>query len=115
MPPHCDSLDGPVVVAARKALEEGRVELVLPFVPADGEAEVTAVFDQSMAIRGASPAVSAVADSWFFDTVVRVHRAVEGAPYTGLQPAGLREGPVTPVAERTLETGPGNEQRSEER
>src|SRR3546814_143203 len=109
MPPHCDSLDGPVVVAARKALEEGRVELVLPFVPADGEAEVTDVFDQTMAIRGASPAVSAVADRWFFENVVRVHRAGEGAPYTGLKPAGLSEGPVIPVAERALETGSGDE------
>ena len=104
MPPHCDSLDGPVVVAARKALEEGRVEFVLPFVPADGEAEVTEVFEQTMAIRGASPAVGAVADRWFFENVVRVHRAGEGAPYTGLKPAGLSEGPVIPVAERALET-----------
>ena len=109
MPPHCDSLDGPVVVAARKALEEGRVELVLPYVPADGEAEVTDVFEQTMAIRGASPAVSAVADRWFFENVVRVHRAGEGAPFTGLKPAGLSEGPVIPVAERALETGSGDE------
>src|SRR3546814_16263882 len=109
MPPHCDSLDGPVVVAARKALEEGRVELVLPFVPADGEAEVTDVFDQTMAIRGASPAVSAVADRWFFENVVRVHRAGEGAPYTGLKPAGLSEGTVIPVAERAPATGSGDE------
>jgi hypothetical protein len=109
MPPHCDSLDGPVVVAARKALEEGKVELVLPYVLADGEAEVTDVFEQTMAIRGASPAVSAVADRWFFENVVRVHRAGEGAPYTGLKPAGLSEGPVIPVAERALETGSADE------
>ena len=92
MPPHCDSLDGPVVVAARKALEKGRVELVLPFVPTDGEAEVTEVFEQTMAIRAASPAVSAVADRSFFENVVRVHRAGEGAPYTGLKPAGADRG-----------------------
>jgi hypothetical protein len=109
MPPHCDSLDGPVVVAARKALEEGQVDLVLPFVPAESEAEVTDVFEQTMAIRGASPAVSAVADRWFFENVVRLHRAGEGAPYTGLKPAGLSEGPVIPVAERALETGSGDE------
>lgn len=105
MPPHCDSLDGPVVVAAEKALAERRVELVLPFVPADGEAEVTAMFEQTMAVRGASAGVTAVADRWFFENVVRLHRAGEGAPYTGLQPAGLSEGPVIPVAERAIETG----------
>jgi hypothetical protein len=34
MPPHCDSLDGPVVTAARRALDAGNVDLVLPFVHA---------------------------------------------------------------------------------
>lgn len=109
MPPHCDSLDGPVVVAARGALEEGRVELVLPFVRADREAEVKAIFDQTMAIRGTSPAVTEVADRWFFENMVRIHRAGEGAPYAGLKPAGLSVGPVIPVAERALETGSPDE------
>jgi hypothetical protein len=49
--------------------------------------------------------VNEVADLYFFDTVVRVHRAGEGAPYTGLKPAGLSEGPVIPVAQRAIETG----------
>ncbi len=98
-----------MVLAASKALEEGRVELVLPFVPADGEAEVAEVFEQTMAIRGTSSAVAAVADRWFFENVVRVHRAGEGAPFTGLKPAGLGEGPVIPVAERAIETGSAEE------
>ena len=109
MPPHCDSLDGPVVVAASQALGSGRVELILPFVPAEGEAEVRSAFDQTVAIRAQSPEVAAFADRWFFENVVRVHRAGEGAPYTGLKPAGLSEGPVIPVAERALETGSGDE------
>jgi hypothetical protein len=109
MPPHCDSLDGPVVVAARKALEEGHVEIVLPFVPAEGEGEVTAVFEQAMAVRDASPEVTSVVDRWFFENVVRIHRAGEGAPYAGLKPAGLSVGPVIPVAERALETGSAEE------
>ena len=54
MPPHCDSLDGPVVAAARQALTSANVELVLPFVPAEREAEVTAAFEQVMAVRGRS-------------------------------------------------------------
>lgn len=109
MPPHCDSLDGPVVVAAEEALASGRVEVILPFVPADGEGEVRSAFDQTVAIRGQSPEVREVADRWFFENVVRVHRAGEGAPYTGLKPAGLSVGPVIPVAERALETGSGDE------
>ena len=105
MPPHCDSLDGPVVAAAKRALEAGKAEIVLPYVPKDGEGEVTKAFDAVIAVRGQGPAVREVADLHFFETVVRVHRAGEGAPYTGLKPAGLDHGPVIPVAERAIETG----------
>lgn len=105
MPPHCDSLDGPVVTAARRALDAGDVDLVLPFVHADGEEEVRAAFDRVLPVRGLGPDARDVADRLFFETVVRVHRAGEGAPYTGLKPAGLSEGPVIPLAEHAVETG----------
>lgn len=105
MPPHCDSLDGPVVTAARQALEAGDVDLVLPFVPEHDEAEVRAVFDTVVGVRGLSEAAGEVADRLFFETVVRVHRAGEGASYTGLKPAGMSEGPVILLAERAIETG----------
>ena len=36
---------------------------------------------------------------------MRLHRAGEGAPYTGLKPAGLDVGPVIPVAEKAIKTG----------
>ena len=99
MPPHCDSVDGPVVNAARTALEAGDVALVLPFVRADGEAEVRRVFDSVLPVRDFGPEVREVADRLFYETVVRIHRAGEGAPYTGLKPAGLSVGPVIPLAE----------------
>jgi hypothetical protein len=105
MPPHCDSLDGPVVTAARQALEDGDVDLVLPFVPEDGEAEVRAMYDAARQVRGLGEEAREVADRLFFETVVRVHRAGEGAPYTGLKPAGLPQGPAIPLAERAIETG----------
>lgn len=41
--------------------------------------------------------------------VARVHRAGEGAAYTGLKPAGTPVGPVIPLAERAVETGSANE------
>ena len=109
MPPHCDSLDGPVVAAARQALEAADVDLVLPFVHPEGEAEVRAVFDTVVPVRRLSPAAGEVADRLFFETVVRIHRAGEGAPYTGLKPAGLSVGPVIPLAERAVETGSPDE------
>lgn len=109
MPPHCDSMDGPVVTAARQALEAGRAEIVLPYVPKDGEAEVREAFDAVIGVRGQGPDVREVADLHFFETVVRVHRAGEGAPFTGLKPAGLDHGPVIPVAERAIEIGSPDE------
>lgn len=105
MPPHCDSMDGPVVTAARQALEVADVDLVLPFVPAEAEAEVRAAYDRVMPIRDTGPQVRETAELWFFETVVRLHRAGEGAPYTGLKPAGLSVGPVIPLAERAIESG----------
>lgn len=105
MPPHCDSLDGPVVVAARDALDREDVERVLPFVPAEGEDKIRRAFDLATRARFQGSEAREVADLFFFETVVRVHRAGEGAAFTGLKPAGLDQGPVIPLAERAIETG----------
>ncbi len=109
MPPHCDSLDGPVVNAARQALAEGELDLILPYVHADGEDEVRGAFDLAQKARALGGEARAVADRWFFETAVRVHRAGEGAPFTGLKPEGLDVGVVIPAAERALDTGSTSE------
>ena len=82
---------------------------MLPYVPAHAEAEVSAAFQQVLPIRATSGSAGELADHWFFETVVRLHRAGEGASYTGLKPAGQDEGPVIPVAERALHTGSADE------
>jgi hypothetical protein len=102
-------MDGPVVQAARRALEAGNVDLILPFVQADGEEEIRRAFEKVVRLRGRSEEARDVADLYFFETVVRVHRAGEGAPFTGLKPAGLPVGPVIPVAEKAIETGSSDE------
>ncbi len=109
MPPHCDSMDGPVVKAAKAALASGDVRLILPYVPKEGEAEVSTAFDKVLAARAAGGAAADVADLYFFETVVRIHRAGEGAAFTGLKPAGLSEGPVIPLAEAAVESGSADE------
>lgn len=111
MPPHCDSLDGPVVTAARRALTLGEVDLILPFVHAEGEPEIRDAFDLALKARALGGEAQEVADRWFFETAVRVHRAGEGAPFTGLKPAGLDVGVVIPAAERALATGSASEHR----
>lgn len=102
---HCDGLDGPVVNLARQALAKGDVKIVLPWVAADKEAEIRKAFDLAVAVRGKGAKEKELADTYFFETLVRVHRAGEGAPYTGLKPAGLDLGPAIPAADKALETG----------
>ena len=41
---------------------------------------------------------------YFFETLVRMHRAGEGAAYTGLKPAGMVEPPIA-AADKAIETG----------
>jgi uncharacterized protein DUF6448 len=109
MPPHCDSMDGPVVRAAQEALDREDVGMILPYVPETGEPEVRRVFDLVVKARAQGAEAREVADRFFFETVVRVHRAGEGAAYTGLKPAGLDVGPVIPLAEAAIRRGDPSE------
>lgn len=105
MPPHCDTRDGPVVRAAQKALATGNVNYVLIWVPEESEKEVQEVFGRVMRSRTAGDEARNAVDDWFFETVIRLHRAGEGAAFTGLKPAGLDEGPIVPRAEKAIESG----------
>ena len=102
---HCDSLDGPVVKAAQQALAARDVTAVLIWVSAADESEIREAFEQTLAVRTLNPRAMALADRYFFETVVRVHRAGEGAPYTGLKPANRDLGPAIPAADRALAAG----------
>ena len=101
---HCDGLDGPVVAAARKALASGNVNLALIWVQPGDEAEIRAVFSDAASVRKLGPAAEHLADRQFFETLVRLHRAGEGAAYTGLKPAGQDLGPAIPAADRAINT-----------
>lgn len=102
---HCDALDGPVVVAARKALAKGDAGPVLVWVKPDDEPQIRAAFARTLAVRALGTEAKDLADAYFFETLVRVHRAGEGAPYTGLKPAGLDLGPAIPAADKALASG----------
>ncbi len=102
---HCDSIDGPVAKAALAALDTGNVNLALPYAPATAESEIKAAFAQSLKVRVLGPEAKTLADRAFVETTVRLHRAGEGAAYTGLKPAGIDYGPAIPAAERAIETG----------
>jgi hypothetical protein len=105
MPPHCDSLDGPVVKAAQRALAARDPELVLPYVPEEAEDEVVSAFERALAVGALGGEARELAERWLFENIVRLHREGEGAGYSGLKPAGLDVGPVIPLAEEALESG----------
>lgn len=101
---HCDTIDGPVVAEARAALETGDVTPVLKWVQAENEAEITTAFKSAMAVRSQGSDAQKLADRYFFETLIRLHREGEGAPYTGLKPAGTIE-PAVAAADGAIEAG----------
>jgi hypothetical protein len=101
---HCDTLAGPVVQDAKAALEKGDVTPVLKWVGKDQEKGVRAAFRRALAAKTKAPAIKEKAEIQFFETLVRIHRAGEGAPYTGLKPDTAIE-PIVAAADQSLETG----------
>jgi hypothetical protein len=101
---HCDSMDGPVVADAQRALAQQDLTPVLKWIDAADEAEVQNAFGMTLAVRSESETAQKLADRWFFETLVRVHRASEGEGFTGLKPAGSVE-PGIAAADKALEDG----------
>lgn len=102
---HCDGLDGPVVMAARKALDTGDVKLVLLWVQKTDEAQIKEAFKKTLAVRNLNHQARELTDMYFYETLVRIHRAGEGFRYTGLKPAGRDLGPAIPAGDKAIETG----------
>lgn len=101
---HCDTLDGPVVATARVALEKGDITPLLKWVRPADEKEIKTAFNKTLAVRKQGDEAKELADMYFFETLVRIHRAGEGAPYTGLKP-GEAIDPAVALADKVLESG----------
>ena len=101
---HCDTMNGPVVQDARRAIETNDVTPVLKWVTEADESEVKAAFDRTLAVRASGDAAQELADLYFFETLVRLHRMSEGVGYTGLKPA-TAVAPEIAAADHALETG----------
>lgn len=106
---HCDTFDGPVVTDARRALETGNPEPVLKWVLPEHEAQIRDHFAKTLVVRGQSAEARELADRWFFETLVRLHRAGEGFGFTGILPAGAPIEPIILAADEALESGSGDE------
>jgi hypothetical protein len=101
---HCDTLDGPVVETARQALASGDVTPLLKWVSIKDEPLIRAAFQNTMEVRKLGGKAQELADMYFFETLVRIHREGEGASYTGLK-AGSEIDPAVALADKALETG----------
>lgn len=99
---HCDTEDGPVVTAGRRALLTGNVNHALAWVPEADEAEVRDAFT---AARTTSGDGLAAVERRFLETLVRLHRAAEGAGFTGIKPTGTPWPAAVTAADRALAEG----------
>jgi hypothetical protein len=102
---HCDTMDGPVVIDAQKAFEEKNVNYVLKWVKADDEAVVKQAFDLVMKVRPINSEAKQLAEKYFYDVLVRIHRAAEGVPFTGVKPSGSFVDEKVKEADKSLVTG----------
>ena len=101
---HCDTLDGPVVATARTALDKGDVTSLLKWVRPEDEKKIRGAFQKTLAMRDKGAEVKEFAEMYFFETLVRIHREGEGAPYTGLKP-GEAVDPAVALADKALGNG----------
>ena len=104
---HCDTAAGPVIPEAKAALEQGDVTPLLKWIKPDNEAEIQAAFAKAVAVRGQSPEARELADLYFLETLVRVHRAGEGAPYAGIKDEPVK--PIVALADGALASGSADE------
>ena len=60
---------------------------------------------QTMNVRRLNSDAMILADKFFFETLVRLHRSGEGVPYTGVKPSGTQVDDKILAADKSIETG----------
>lgn len=102
---HCDTMDGPTVADGRKALESGNINYALKWVQPEYEKEITDAFNLSIKVKDLSPEAKEISEKYFYDNLVRVHRAGEGAPFDGVKPHGTPIDEKVAAADESIEAG----------
>lgn len=102
---HCDTMEGPLVLDAKKAISQNNVNIVLKWVPAANEKEIEDAFNQMMKVRVLSSDAKDLAEKYFFDTLVRIHRNGEGVSFTGVKPVGTPIDEKVKAADKSIEVG----------
>ncbi|MDD5704489.1 MAG: DUF6448 family protein [Kiritimatiellae bacterium] len=82
---HCDTTGGPIIPEAKAALEKGDVTPILKWIAKEHEAEIKTAFAKAVTVRAKGPEAQQLADQYFLETIVRLHRAGEGFAFTGIK------------------------------
>lgn len=102
---HCDTMDGPLIKDAMQAIGQNNVNYVLKWVSSENETEIKNVFNLMMKVRELSPEAKDIAEKYFFETLVRIHRSGEGVPFTGVKPHGTPIDGKVIAADKSIEIG----------
>ncbi|MDW7662557.1 MAG: DUF6448 family protein [Bacillota bacterium] len=102
---HCDTMDGPTAIDGVKALETKNINYALKWVMPESEEELTNIFKLSLKVRHLNDDAKKLADRYFLENLVRIHRAGEGASFTGLKPTGVPIDEKVAAADKCIETG----------
>jgi hypothetical protein len=86
-------------------MENNNVNYVLKWIQPEYEDEITDKFNLSMKIKDLSPEAKEIAEQYFFGELVRIHRAGEDAPFTGLKPYGTPADEIVLAADQSIEVG----------
>lgn len=102
---HCDTPDGPVAAALEQALAEDNFSYIASWVLEEDEAELLEVYELSTSVMETTDSEDTVhlAERYLLENLVRIHRAGEGAPYTGIS-----NDPIAPeiaAADASIEEG----------
>ncbi len=98
---HCDSYDGPVIQDALKALKSENVSYVMKWIEPKHEPAIANLFNKTVGLKNGDADIYSIVEKHFLETLVRLHREGEGAPYTGLKPAGSAT-PLVQMADNSI-------------
>lgn len=102
---HCDTMDGPTAKDGQKALETNNINFALKWIASEYEEELSKIFELSVKVRKLNKDAEELADRYFLENLVRIHRAGEGAPFEGLKPHGVPIDEKVAAADKSIEIG----------
>jgi hypothetical protein len=101
---HCDTPSGPVIPTAKVALDSGDLTPVLKWIQPQDEKELHSAFDSARKVRTESKSAKELADRYFIETLLRLHRAGEGVSFTGIKEDSNIDSLIV-AGDRALENG----------